>query len=358
MERLTQTDRELREKQRNEAVKKMAKTVTQNLYTYLCIAIPLLLICTIWTDFTLPSLGWGLAGDGVLTVILMVVGERVMVKVGAFGGKLDDEYLEAKKRYKIAVAEAKKRCVPLLTSFCEWQIDVEFERAKRSRCSRLRIKYEDYIRLYEGKKLDELKQALPLEKAVQVDLINRMEPIELTPDMLLYECSRREERHEITISGEEYEETKMYGKKGLLISVVTCVICIGLPITWVGGATLSRIVYTLGKLAVLLYRMCKGYGEGAKAYHTVEVRHLNSKSDYLEDFVQFFDQKQYLTIANEYTQINRLMGLYPPENGDDHVKIPRVEPDQERAGDGDEGSQPNKATDRDRFRAEPRGENR
>ena len=83
LKELPRNDREYREKKRNENAKMMAKTVTQNLYTYLCIAIPLLLIATIWTDFTLPKLGWGLAGDGILTVALMVVGERLMGKVGA-----------------------------------------------------------------------------------------------------------------------------------------------------------------------------------------------------------------------------------------------------------------------------------
>lgn len=352
-------DREYRAKQRNEQAKRMAKTITQNLYTYLCVAIPFLLICTIWTDFTLPTLGWGLMGDGILTVVLLVVGERLMIKVGTFGGKLDDEYANAKKRYEQAVKEAKARSVQLLTPFCEWQIDVELERAKRARCSRVRIKYEDFKEKYEGRSLDELKGLLPIEKAVAVDLINRMEPIELTPDMLLYGCNRREERHEVTESGEEFEEKKMYGKKGLAVSIVTCVICVGLPITFIGGTTISKVIYTLGKLAVLLFRMFKGYSDGAKAYHTVEVRHLNSKSEYLEEYADFYDKKTYLIIANEYTQINRILGLTSsPGNGDKYVKISCIEPYQERAGDGHRGSEPDGDPVEDHPGAEPGGEER
>ena len=350
METLTKTDREYREKKRNESAKKLAKTITQNLYTYLCIAIPFLLLATIWTDFTLPKVGWGLAGDGILTVVLMVVGERLMVKVGTFGGKLDDDYAAAKSRYKEAVKAAKVRYIPLLTPFCEWQIDLEFERARRSRCSRIRIRYEDYIERYEGKPLDELKKLLPLEKAVAVDQINKMDPIELTPDMLLYGCGLSGGRHEITISGEDYEQEKMYGKKGIIVSVVTCIFCIGLPLTFSGGVTLSKIIYTLGKLAVLSYRMAKGYGEGAKAYHTIEVRHLDSKSEYLEEFVQFVDNKTYLKIANEYTEINHIMGLETP-NHNDNVKIPCIQFDQKRAGDGDLGSQPDCIADAHRVGA-------
>lgn len=361
MERLNDpfNDREYRTKQRNENAKRMAKTITQNLYTYLCIAIPLFLLGTVWTDFVFPSIGWGLMGDGVLTVVLMVVGERLMIKVGTFGGKLDDDYLNAKKRYEEAVKAAKERSVQLLTAFCEWQIDVEFERAKRSRCSRLRIKYEDYKEKYEGKSLEELKRLLPLDKAIAVDLINRMEPIELTPDMLLYGYSRREERHEVTVSGEEYEEKRIYGRNGLIISIVTCVVCIGLPLTFAGWPTASELIYTLGKLAALLYRMFKGYSDGARAYHTIEVRHLNSKSEYLEEYADFYDKKVYLTIANEYTQINRILGLNSsPENGDEYVKISCIEPYQERVGDGHRGSEPDRTPAEDHPGAEPRGKER
>lgn len=344
MKRLTDSEREYRERKHNEAAKKLAKTITQNLYTYLCIAIPFMLLATIWTDFTLPKAGWGLAGDGILTVVLMVVGERLMVRVGTFGGKLDDEYVSAKNRYKTAKSEAKKRNISLMTPFCEWQVDEEFERARRARCSRLRIKYEDYTSKYEGHSLDDLKDMLPLEKAVAVDQINRMEPIELTPDMLLYNCGRRQNRRDIPESGEEFEDRKIMGKKGLVISIVTCLICIGLPLTWCGVVTLERVIYTLGKLCILLYRMFKGYDDGAKAYHTVEVRHLDSKSEYLEEFVTFVDDKIYIKIANEYTEINRIMGLEIPKKND-YVEIPCIQSNQERAGDSDLGSQPHLLAD-------------
>lgn len=357
MERLIDpiNDREYRTKQRNENAKRMAKTITQNLYTYLCVALPILLILTIWTDFTLPTLGWGLMGDGILTVVLLVVGERLMFKVGTFGGKLDDEYITAQNRYKEAVKAAKERSVQLLTPFCEWQIDVELERAKRSRCSRIRIRYEDYKEKYEGRTFDELKGVLPLEKAVAVDLINKMEPIELTPDMLLYGCGRREERHEVTVSGEEYEEKKMYGWSGIVISAITCMVCVGLPITFVGGTSIAKVIYTLGKLAVLLFRMFKGYSDGAKAYHTIEVRHLNSKSEYLEEYADFYDKKVYLTIANEYTIINQLLGAVNP-GGRNEVSC--IEFNQERAGRGYRGGEPDRTPAEDHPGAEPGGEER
>lgn len=333
MKKLTDSEREYRERKHNEAAKKLAKTITQNLYTYLCIAIPFLLIATIWTDFTLPELGWNLLGDGILTVVLMVVGERLMVRVGTFGGKLDDEHTQAVKRYKEARAAAKKRDLSLMTPYCEWQIDQEFERARRARCSRLRIKYEDYTSQYEGHSLDELKTMLPYDKAIAVDQINKMEPIVLTPDMLLYDYGGRQCRRDIPESGEEYENKKIIGLKGLIVSVVTCLICVGLPITWGGYVTLSKIIYTIGKLIVLLFRMFKGYDSGAKAYHTVEVKYLDAKSDYLEEFVEFIDNKTYIKISDEYTEIKKIIG------DEKHAQIPRIESDKKRIGEGDLRSQ-------------------
>lgn len=344
MTKLPASDREYREQKHNETAKKLAKTITQNLYTYLCVAIPFLLVATIWTDFTLPKIGWNLLGDSILTVVLMVIGERLMVRVGTFGGKLDDEHAKAEARYREARKEAKQRDLSLMNPYCEWQIAQEFERARRARCSRIRIKYEDYTSKYEGHSLDDLKTILPLDKALAVDQINRMEPIILTPDMLLYDYGGTQGRRAIPESGEEYENKKIIGFKGLIISVVTCLICVGLPITWGGHVTISKIIYTIGKLIVLLFRMFKGYDSGAKAYHTIDVKHLDAKSEYLEEFVVFVDNKIYIKIANEHTDINRIMGLEIPEKND-YVKIPCVEPNQERAGDSDLGSQPHHITD-------------
>lgn len=329
MKRLTDSEREYRERKRNEAAKKLAKTITQNLYTYLCIAIPFLLIATIWTDFTLPEIGWNLLGDGILTVVLMVVGERLMVRVGTFGGKLDDDHANAKKRYKEARAAAKKKDLSLMTPYCEWQIDQEFERARRARCSRLRIKYEDYTSKYEGHSLGELKTMLPLEKAVAVDQINQLDPIILTPDMLLYDYGKRQGRRDIPESGEEFEDKKIIGRKGLIVSVVTCLICVGLPITWGGNVTLAKVIYTIGKLIILLFRMFKGYDNGAKAYHTIEVRYLDAKSDYLEEFVEFIDNKTYIKISDEYTEIKKIIG------DEKYAQISCIESDQKRIGESD-----------------------
>ena len=341
MERLTDTEREYRERKHNETAKKMAKTITKNLYTYLCIAIPFLLIATIWTDFTLPEIGWNLLGDGVLTVVLMVIGERLMVRVGTFGGKLDDEYTQSVKRYKEARASAKKKDLSLMTPYCEWQIDQEFERARRARCSRLRIKYEDYMSKYEGHSLDELKTMLPYDKAIVVYQINQMEPIVLTPDMLLYDYGGRQYRRDIPESGEEYENKKIVGLYGLIVSIVTCLICVGLPTTWGGYVTPSKIIYTIGKLIVLLFRMSKGYSSGAKAYHTVEVKYLDAKSDYLEEFVDFIDKKTYIKISEEYPEIKRIIGE------EKNAQIPCIESDQKRIGESDLRSQFNTIADQD-----------
>ena len=168
-------------------------------------------------------------------------------------------------------------------------------------------------------------------------------------------CSRYNDRRDIKISGEDYEYKRIYGKKGLIISVVTCLFLVGLPLAFSKEITADVIIYTIGKLAALLYRMAKGYSEGAKAYHTVEVRHLDSKSDYLEEFVGFVDNKDYMKIANEYTSIYKILGIPNPE---EKYEDACIKSHQERAGDGDLGSQPDALADTVGAVAEPRGADR
>ena len=81
----------------NVAAKGLASIVGKNLTLFLCLLIPFLLIGFIWTEFGPVQIGPMLLSDGILTVSLFVVGEVMMTKLGADGGKLDTEYIKAKE---------------------------------------------------------------------------------------------------------------------------------------------------------------------------------------------------------------------------------------------------------------------
>lgn len=331
--------REERMKDRNIRQKNLAKTIGQNLSLYICIMIPVLLVGLIWTESSLPKLGWGLLGDGILTVALFVIGERSMLTVGITGGKLDDEYIDTRKRFRETVASVKRIGILMLEPFCDWQTDMELIRAKKTRLRRIGVKYDAYVESYEGKSFDELKELVGLEKATKLTEINRLKPIDLNPDLLLTEGYGSRDRRDIPEGAEQYIEKKRYGKWGIAISVLTAVFTVAISLTLTKDITLARVLYTAVKLIALLYRMAKGYNNGAKAYNTMEVRHLTAKIEYLDEYAEFMGKKMYLQIADQYPEIRTLITTptntdQPTEGNIELYEIPCQQPSQVAADGG------------------------
>lgn len=296
-------DRDERMKDYNEKQKNLAKTIGQNLSLYICIMIPVLMVGLIWTESSLPTLGWGLLGDGLLTVALFVIGERSMLTVGVTGGKMDDEYLEVRKAFRDIVAKVRTAGVLMLDPFCEWAIDQELVRAKKTRLRRIGIKYDDYLANYEGKPLDELKSLVGVEKALKIAEVNHLKPVDINPEMLLTEHYGSRDRRDIPEGAEAYIEKKRYGRRGLLISSLTALFTVAISLSLTKDITIARVLYTVVKLIALMYRMTKGYSNGAKAYNTMQVRHLTAKMEYLNDYLEFLKHKIYLRVADQYPDI-------------------------------------------------------
>ena len=63
---------------------------------------------------------------------------------------------------------------------------------------------------------------------------------------------------------------------------------------------MGRVIYTIFKMAMLSYRMYQGYGRGALGFNTVEPRHLQAKLRYLYEYIEFIEQKTYLSLGDEY----------------------------------------------------------
>ena len=304
-------NREQRMRDHNAKQKNLAKMIGQNLSLYICIMIPVLLVGLIWTESSLPKLGWGLLGDGILTVALFVIGERSMLNVGIIGGKLDDEYIENRKIFREVVSKVKGIGILMLEPFCDWQTDMELERAKRTRCRRIGIKYDAYKEQYEGKTFEELKDMVGIEKATKLTEINKLKPIDLNPDLLLPEGGGNRERRDIPKGAEQYIEKKRYGKVGIAVSVFTAVFTVAISLAITKDITIARVLYTAVKLVALLFRMANGYNNGAKAYNTMEVRHLSAKIEYLDEYAEFMDKKLYLQIADQYPEIQKLISADP-----------------------------------------------
>ena len=313
MERIK--DRDEKMKDYNEKQKNLAKTIGQNLSLYICIMIPLLMVGLIWTDAGLPTLGWSLVGDAVLTVALFVIGERSMLTVGITGGKMDDEYLDVRKTFRGIVSKVRSVGVLMLDPFCDWAIDQELIHAKKTRLRRIGIKYPDYKDNYEDKSFEELKELVGLEKAVKIAEVQKLKPIDLNPEMLMTEHYGARDRRDIPEGADEFIERKRYGVKGIVISSLTALFTVAVTLTLTQDITLARVLYTIVKLIALFYRMAKGYSNGAKAYNTMQVRNLTAKTEYLGDYLEFMEKKIYLRVADQYPDIYTFIN-HPTTNTD------------------------------------------
>jgi hypothetical protein len=68
--------------------------------------------------------------------------------------------------------------------------------------------------------------------------------------------------------------------------------------------SIAMLIYTAFKIALMLARMFSGYSRGAKAYNTVEPKHLQDKIKYLGLYVEFLNKNIYEELKNKYTVIN------------------------------------------------------
>ena len=90
----------------------------------------------------------------------------------------------------------------------------------------------------------------------------------------------------------------------VLSCLFTGLLTVSVAMTLTSDISFARVMYTIFKLIVLVYRMACGYGVGAKAYNTVEVKQLEVKSDYLRNYIRFVTEKIYLKLGNKYGDIS------------------------------------------------------
>jgi hypothetical protein len=267
-----------------------------------CLLLPILLIGFIWTDFGAPKLDLKLVSDGIVTIALLIIGETMMMRVGASGGKLDTEYTTARKDFDTLVAKVNDVGTMFMSVFCEWQIDVEMEQAIATRLRYLRFTPEDWEKV-KHQPYSELRKKYGKKKAKKICELNQLEPVDLNESMLLFNNNDALARGGVPISGEEYIYKKSHSTQMILSSLFAGVATVSVAITLTSDISFARVMYTAFKLIVLLYRMAEGYEVGARAYNTVEVKQLKAKNTYLRQYLRFVEDKTYLKFGDKYGDI-------------------------------------------------------
>lgn len=294
------------QKQYNVRSKGLAMIIGKNLTLFLCMLIPFLLIGFIWTEFGPVEIGPKLLSDGILTVSLFVVGEVMMTRLGADGGKLDAEYINAKGDYDELVIKVGEFGVLLMGIFCDWQIDLEMDQAVHSRLRVLRMTPKTWSEIKDLPAI-ELERRYGRAKSKKLIEIRNLKPIELNEAILLYDGDRSG-RGGVPISAEEYLKSKSHFIKTLIACVFTGLLTVTVAVTLTRDITFARVIYTVFKLVMLIFRMAKGYDRGAKAYNTIDVRQYKARSNYLRAYIQFVEDKIYLKLGNKYGDVNGFVG--------------------------------------------------
>lgn len=286
----------------NSTTKTVARLLSTNMILFVCLLLPVFLIGTVWTDFGAPEFSIKFVSEGIVTVGLFIVGESLMMRVGSDGGKLDPEYTTARDELAALIDKANGVGTMLMGIFCEWQVDLELKQATEVRLRRLKMTPEELESAKKMSRKQIIKKYGKL-KAMRMFEYYNLEPIELNESVLMYDDAFDKSRGGVPLGGDSFLKKKMLSWQMIISCAFTGLVTVSVVMTLTADANFSRVMYTVFKLIILLFRMVLGYNTGAKAYNTVEARQLKAKSHYLREYLRFVEDKTYLKIGDKYGDV-------------------------------------------------------
>jgi hypothetical protein len=226
--------------------------------------------------------------------MFFIAAESLMRQNGVECGKIYDEYIKACKDFFALRDKALAIGVILMNPFCEEQIEIEYETYIKKKCRDLKVDYNEYMEQYAKIPTYELKKHIRDSiKRAKVAKLCKIKYIELTPDMILkLDEGERDRRGGIGISGRRYMYNGKKRARNITVTLIACAISASFAFMANEGASWGLVMYTLMKLALLCWRMFKGYSEGAKAYNTIEVSHIGDKMIYLSMYLEYAAEKK------------------------------------------------------------------
>lgn len=295
--------REDRAREFNRTQKSITKFVGDNMASVGVILIVILFISYIWTDFSIRLEHEKIILDAVVFFVFSILMESLCAKIGIKGGKLDEEYIKSHEDYLSLRKTVTERGLALMDKFCAWQIDVEYEEYLRQRCKELEIEYKDYVESLSKLSLEELAKVCGADIAAKVFALRQTKRIKLSSQILMTDGEHTSERGGVGISASEYIKHKTVGWVRLISIFLSGAFSAAIAFSYNNGASWGLVMYTITKLSLLAWRMYNGYSSGAKAYNTIEVKHLQDKMLYLNLYIEFLNKKTYLSFGDKYGEI-------------------------------------------------------
>ena len=336
-----------RQKEYNTRMKNTMRFIGENMATCAIVLATILLVGSVFGDIGVNVFSAYTVMDFVLTLAAYILIEYLVAGSGAGCGKTYPEYIELHDRYLNMREAIYKRGTVLMDAFCDWQVDVEYEYYIRRRCKSLKIDYKEYVEIYSKMSLEELadmfthkgevkpkfrlrhpiKSIIAIYKFAKVsDLakdifyLRSIKPIELTPEILLTDGRPRRGRGGVGISGEEHLANQTTGFGHIVVMVVTVLLTV-MPAFFAKEWSVMLIFSALMKLVGVFGRVYRGYSKGAKAFNTVEVKHISDKIQYFNLYNEFLDKKIYLELADKYD----IVGVGEEDKGSEIASVAVVE---------------------------------
>ena len=271
----------------NSKQKAFAKALGENAASLGCILIIVMFVGYIWTDMRIQLVWERIICDAAASIISFILVEDLMSHNGVRCGMLYDEYIKAHEAYLELKGKVISAGVSKMAEFCDAVIEKEYETYIRRKCREFKLDYEDYVNRFSSMKADELNRELTPDKVAHVLFLNAAKRIELTPEMLLTDgAGEKNERGGIGMSALEYVKKSTRGWLNITITVISCAVSASIAFSGNDGASWGLVMYTMMKLALLFWRMYKGYITGARAYNTIEVKHLQDKMVYMNMYLE------------------------------------------------------------------------
>jgi hypothetical protein len=302
------------QKKYNVGSKSFVYLLGKNITLFAAMLIPIMLVGFIWTDFGEVVISTKMISDGIVTVLLFVTGEMLMTRLGADGGKLDAEYIESKKEYEGLVTRVSEIGTMFMGVFCDWQIDVEMEQAIFYRLRLLRMTTKEYEAVKDLPQ-EELESKYGRRKAAKIIEINNLKPIDLNEAILLYN-GEKTVRGGVPESADGYLRSRRHVIETIIACLFTGLLTVSVVLSMTTDVSFARVLYTVFKLVMLLFRMAKGYDRGARAYNTIEVRQHKAKCIYLRLYERFVQDKTYLKLGDKYGDISCYIDNEIPTNNE------------------------------------------
>lgn len=272
--------------------KAMAKMIGENLASFACVAILIILVSFIWTDIGIFVNLTSFLTDAALTIVLYVLADLCMTRSGTAGGKLSDEYVNLHREYLTLRETVRQAGLSMMESFCAYQIELEYEIRMRKLCKRYKVDYDEFTRVYANLRTGDLKGMLSKGEFAKVVALRQIDRIELSTDILMTDGKVQDECGGVPISGEEYAEKHSTGMGHIFMTAAFAIVAAVPVFTLTQDVSMGRVIYTIFKVSMMLYRMYCGYMRGVKAFGTIEPIHLQAKIKYLYLYLEYLAKEK------------------------------------------------------------------